>query len=50
MTDRELVVFLQQQISELTASFTKTIEGLTQKVISLKSALLDLNNIILDII
>ena len=41
MTDRELIVFLQQQISELTASFSKTIEELTQEVASLKAALLE---------
>jgi len=37
MTDRELVVFLQQQVSDLTA----TLKSLTQEVTELKAALLD---------
>jgi regulator of replication initiation timing len=37
MTDRELVVFLQQQVSDLTA----TLKSLTQEVAELKAALLE---------
>lgn len=46
MTDRELVVFLQQQVSTLTAtiaSLTKTIEKQAQELSALKSVLLEKN-------